>query len=351
MKYKSLALYILVVMLILTGCGGGDGEPSTGAGSGEQSAQTEGAQDKQAPEETPKEIPEEPKGKDWEIWVDDTVSGTYDIPMAGKALDYEITLGIKACKTGGEDIYGEYEGMGYIIFGFDESKMSDQDLMYMGGGAFNRECKDLKFEIVPFDQEKYIESIPPLPGEPRVAPLGNFTGMAAFRSDWITKLKLDQQVINRETGETLNDQRGSYTDGESVPMGITILVAGERATVDIPTYGKMWGAGYFYGSITEKPYGEGGLGELKSPFGDENGAESPGSGGSLPGPNAGAGGGAGMDGSSEQGQATFNPDGTFQIDSDGDGVIDIYMDADGNMYIDLDGDGVPDKVELEFSDG
>lgn len=58
-----------------------------------------------------------------------------------------------------------------------------------------------------------------------------------------------------------------------------------------------------------------------------------------------------MDGSSEQGQATFNPDGTFQIDSDGDGVIDIYMDADGNMYIDLDGDGVPDKVELEFSDG
>ncbi|HOO12183.1 MAG TPA: hypothetical protein PK684_04435 [Bacillota bacterium] len=32
MKYKSLALYILVVMLILTGCGGGDGETSAESG-------------------------------------------------------------------------------------------------------------------------------------------------------------------------------------------------------------------------------------------------------------------------------------------------------------------------------
>ncbi|HZX45690.1 MAG TPA: hypothetical protein VFF83_00280 [Clostridia bacterium] len=351
MRLPRVIIYTLLLMLVLTGCGGSDGEQSTGAGAGEQTAQSEGAQDKQVPEETPKEIPGEPKGKDWVIRVDDTVSGTYDIPMTGKPLDYEITLGIMAVKTGGEDIYGEYEGVGYITFGFDESKMSDQELMYIGGGAFNRECKDLKFEIVPFDQEKYIESIPPLPGEPRIAPLGNFNGMATFRSDWVTKLKLNQQVIDRETGKTLTDQRGSYTDGESVPMGITILVAGERVTVDIPTYGKMWGAGYFYGSITEKPYGEGGLGELKSPFEDGNGAGSPGNGRSMPGPDAGGSGEAGMNDSMSHGQTTFNPDGTFQIDTNGDGVIDMYMDAEGNMYMDIDGDGIPEKIESEFSDG
>lgn len=72
-------------------------------------------------------------------------------------------------------------------------------------------------------------------------------------------------------------------------MGVTILVEGERVTVDIPTYGKMWGAGYFYGSLTGMTFDNGGSREFNSPFEEGSGAGESGSGG-LSGFDAGGGG-------------------------------------------------------------
>ncbi|MDD4493223.1 MAG: hypothetical protein PHV32_02555, partial [Eubacteriales bacterium] len=140
-------------------------------------------------------------GLDWTFSVNNTISGSYKLPAGGKALEYDITLRIVAWKSGGEDSFGKYEGEGYILFEFDESGLSNTELTYLGGGAFNRRCESLEFEIEESDQG----------------------AMASFQSNWYTTLSMDQTVEDRESGDTLSDIEGEF-GGTTNKMGITLLI-------------------------------------------------------------------------------------------------------------------------------
>src|SRR5690606_1871639 len=124
----------------------------------------ESPQDSGSREEISGEQPEEkPEEFDWTINVDDAISGSYELPMGGKSVEYDITLRLVAWKSGGSDVYGRYEGEAYILFKFDESGLSDADILYMGGGTFNRKCEKLEFEVEAYDLEKLNRKTVPMP--------------------------------------------------------------------------------------------------------------------------------------------------------------------------------------------
>lgn len=275
---------------------------------------------------------EKPEGLDWTISVDDAISGKYELPAGGKALEYTITLILAAWKSGGEDVYGRYEGEAYILFEFDESGLSDSDYLYMGGGAFNRRCEKLEFEVEVYDQEKLNRQTIPLPDKVSVVPLRNFNAMASFESVWSTILQIDETVKGRKSGETFSDIKGEFDEGTSDNMGLCLLIDNGHVTVDIPTYRLTWNCGYFNGTVTSSPLGTAKRERLDVP---DAGIINP---------------DAADDGKKEKPTKTDkyinkDPNGLSGYDMNGDGKVDAYIDDDGNLKFDLNFDGVFDDLE------
>lgn len=321
MKCKSLLIILLMIVFTFSGC-----SSSVGA-----------AASNPAPNTTAPATPvistnpeEELKQCDWTIRVNDTKTGTYKLPIGNKGIEFEMVVDLIAWKSGGADVYGKYEGEAWITFKVDESKMSDQDILMTGGALFDRRCEKMEFEIIPYDSEEFIKHIPALPGKTRIAPLGNYNGMSIFLCNWTTVLHENQKAIDQKTGNTLLDSKSDSNDGESVPMGISMLIEGASVTADIPTYNALWGVGYFMGTITGDPTRSGKREGLKAP---DRGKE---------------------DTEQASDAGTYNAENAKipTMPSEEDGKIDIHFGVDGSVGIDTDGDGVPDQIyESECSDG
>lgn len=294
----------------------------------------------------------QPEGLDWTINVDDTISGKYQLPGGGKALKYNITLRLAAWKSGGEEVYGRYEGEAYILFEFDESGLSDADYLYTGGGTFNRTCETLEFEVEVYDQEKLNQQTVPLPDDiVSVVPLRTFYAMASSKSVWSTILQMDQTVSSRKSGDTLSQIEGGSGESSSDNMGIDLFIDNGHVTVDIPTYRLTWNCGYFTGTVVSSPLGTAKRNKLDMP---DAGLENP---------------DAADDGEKEtpaqnqQNEINWenpfgapqnelgdkyiqkDPNGLSGYDMNGDGKVDAYIGDDGQLNFDLDFDGVFDDLD------
>lgn len=302
------------------------------------------------------------KGFDWTINADDTISGKYQLPGGGKALDYNITLRLVAWKSGGEEVYGSYEGEAYILFEFDESGLSDADYLYMGGGTFNRRCEKLEFEVKVFDREAVNQKIIPLPDTDTISimPLRNFNAMAYSDSVWSTMLHMDQTVQDRKSGDTLSQIEGGSGESSSDVMGIDLFIDNEHVTINIPTYRLTWECGYFTGTVVSSPLGTAKRDKLDMPDArlgyPDAGLENPNAG--LVNPNS-------ADGNPfespdedkwenpyEAFQNEFSdkyiqkdPNGLSGYDMNGDGKVDAYIGDDGLLNFDLNFDGVFDDLD------
>lgn len=299
-----------------------------------------------------------PEGLDWTINVDDTISGSYELPAGGKALEYDITLGLVAWKSGGEEVYGRYEGEAYILFEFDESGLSDADYLYMGGGTFNRKCEKLEFEVEVYDQEKLNQQTIPLPDDiVSVVPLRSFNAMASSKSLWSTILQMDQTVSNRKSSDTLSQIAGGSGESSSDAMGIDLFIDNGHVTVDIPTYRLTWNCGYFTGTVVSSPLGtekrerliEPDVGLVNPDEKDDYPFEVPQDEKKWKNP-------------FEVPQNELNdkyipddPNGLSGYDMNGDGKVDAYIGEDGNLNFDLNFDGVFDDLdnteEVEWGQG
>lgn len=283
---------------------------------------------------------EGPEGLDWTINVDDTISGKYQLPVGGKAIEYNITLRLAAWKSGGEEVYGSYEGEAYILFEFDESGLSDADYLYMGGGTFNRRCEKLEFEVEVYDREEVNQKIIQLPDTNTISimPLRAYNAMASSSSFWSTMLQMNQTVSSRKSGDTLSQIVGGSGESSSDAMGIDFYIDNEHVTVDIPTYRLTWHCGYFTGTVVSSPLGTVKRERLDMPDvgsvnsdtpGDEE-KETP----AQIQPN-------------ELGDKYIenDPSGLSGYDMNGDGKVDAYIGDDGQLNFDLDFDGVFDDLD------
>ena len=333
-----------------SGGSGSGGILSGGTGSDTESdSESDPELDPESESESDSESDPEYEGFDWSISVDDTVSGTYKLPAGGKSLRYDITLRLVAWKSGGKDVYGTYEGEAYIVFNFDESGLSGNDLLYMGG-AFNRRCERLEFEVEAYDQEELNRQTIPIPDSmtvaPPVAPLGSFNAMASFISSWSTVLQMDQTIRSGNTGGILSDFEGVFDEGTSDNMGLLLLISKDKVTVDIPTYRLTWNCGYFRGTLKKETLGTAKRERLEMP--DTGNADQ---------------GRTGEGQTSDifempqipqyDGMGTIITDenGITGFDINGDDKIDVYTDENGVFHMDLDFDGEFDEYESESGMG
>lgn len=353
---KILSFFIIAVLIIsLAGCTALPGSGKAREGKSETLRNSGSRDDKSGGKSDVK-----PEGLDWTINVDDTISGSYQLPTGGKDLKYDITLRLVAWKSGGEDVYGRYEGEAYILFKFDESGLSDADLLYMGGGAFNRKCEKLEFEVEAYDQEKLNSKTVPLMDNAPIAPLYKFNAMASFMSVWSTTLQMDQTVIGRKSGDTLSAIKEGPGEASSDNMGIDLLIANKTVIVEIPTYRLTWNCGFFTGNVDSSPLGTAERVKLSLP--DEL-IEDPDEAG-----------GGDKEGSAQTGQNGENeedpfdlpqnefqgsfidndPNGLSGFDVNGDGKVDMYIDENGKVKFDINLDGVFDDLddaEVEWGQG
>lgn len=352
MKYLS-AFIIAALIISLAGCFSLPGAGNAAEKAAEKAAEAE--QNSGIPDDKSGiQAGVKSEGLDWTINVDDTISGSYELPAGGKTLKYDITLRMVAWKSGGADVRGTYEGEAYILFRFDESGLSDADYHYMGGGAFNRRCERLKFEIGVYDQEKLNQQTIPFPDAVSVAPLRNFNAMASFESVWSAILQMNQTVEGRESGSVLSDMKGEFDEGSDDNMGVVLLIDDEHVTVDIPTYRLTWNCGYFSGTVISEPMGTARQERLEVPdavignpgasddTAKEESAQTEHGGESMQYP--------GMPQNELSDEYINNdPNGLSGYDMNGDGVVDAYIDDDGNLKFDLNFDGQFD--DLDITDG
>lgn len=346
--------FILVIVLILslTGCAG---SRKTGK---EPKKKPESAESSGSPDGNPG-VPsdENPEGLDWTIQVDDTVSGSYKVPMSEKSLQCDITLRLVAWKSGGADVYGKYEGEAYILLKFDESGLSDTDLLYMGGGSFNRMCGNLEFEVEVYDQEKRNRKVFSIPGSEdivSVVPLRKFNAMAFSISSWSTILQMDQTVKDKDSGNTLSEITGESGEGESSNMGLDLFIDNGYVMIDIPTYRLTWDCGYFDGTVVSSPVGTVKRDKLDVPdvglvYSDEDegqGEEYPAQTESYE--------GLMMDPYLKDKYIEKDSNGLSGYDMNGDGKVDMYIDDAGEFKIDINFDGVfddMDNTDVEWGQG
>ena len=341
-------LIIAVLIISLAGCAALPG-PGKASEKKPESLQNSGSQDDKSGGQS--DVKSE--GLDWTINADDTISGSYELPAGGKALEYDITLRLAAWKSGGEDVYGRYEGEAYILFKFDESGLSDADYQYMGGGAFNRKCEKLEFEVEVYDREELNQKIIPLPGTDTISimPLRTYNAMASSNSVWSTILQMDQTVRGRKSGDTLSQIEGGSGESSSDVMGIDFFIDNRYVTVDIPTYRLTWNCGYFTGTVDSSPLGTAKRNKLDMPdTGLENSnvvddgekknpPQTEQNGGNEEYP---------FDLPQNELKDKYihnDPNGLTGYDMNSDGKVDAYIDDDGNLKFDLNFDGVFDDLE------
>jgi len=361
MKHKYIILLvsflvIAVTMLSLAGC-----KPKSGKGKAPEekpeSSQNYVSQDEKASEKPNENPNKKPKGYDWTIDVDDTIPGsyTYQVPDNNLTLKYNITLRLVAWKSGGEDVYGKYEGEAYIVFRFDESGLSNEEVVYAGGGAFNRRCEKLEFTVEKYDSGKYGRDIVSFSGTPLVIPIRTYNAMSSFISKWSTILEVDDAMKDADTGAALLQRNDQYSDGSLDNMGIKLLIDDkEGVVVEIPTYRLGMDSGYFLGTVKRSPLGTAKRVKLEMPGGDgsvnSNAAadgEEKGSAGSP------------YDWLYDKSSDTYverDPNGLTGYDTNGDGYVDFYYDENGNPKVDMFYDGTfedprdPKNYEFDFSD-
>lgn len=347
-------------MISVTGCGAlrvTENQPNSSEHQNEVASEVSGTDGKSrkgrdTEQNTNSESESDPEyeGFDWSISIDDTFSGTYKLPAGEKNINYDITLKLVAWKSGGKYVYGTYEGEAYIVFNFDESGLSGNELLYLGGGDFNRKCERLRFEIEPYDQGKLNQQTIPMPDgmpvAPPVAPLESFNAMASFISAWSTELQMDQTVQSRNTGETLSHIEGGFDEGTTDNMGILLLISKDKVTADIPTYRLTWNCGYFRGTLTREALGTAKRESLEMP--DAVNTEQS---GTVEGHTSDHSNMPQMPQYDGVGNIITDENGITGFDLNGDNKVDVYTDENGVFHMDLDFDGEFEEYQSEYGMG
>jgi len=284
----------------------------------------------------------------WLIQVTDSKKAI--VPFSGKPLEFTLNFYMVAWKNGGNDVNGNYEGRALVTFDFDYKKLSDKEVSYTGN-VFTDNLIDMKFEISPYNSGQFDKIRKAGADELYIAPLGSFNGMSAFLGS-VNAAKWEAwQAKDSKSGDILLKVDDSFSDSKKVPIGINLLISGERITVDIPTYNSTWKLSYFNGSIGKNKDGKDPLDifrdilitrmeQRQETVNNQNVNTNPAAGGEK------------NNSTGTNGGYLKDSEGHEGFDTNGDGKLDMWVDDDGNVRMDLDKDGKWDPViKGEFSDG
>ena len=318
---------IVIGALTLSGCGG------TAQKAPESSQPSTAQAEKEAADETLS------SGPYWLIETSDTKNFTYTIPNGnGGVIDMAATRYFIAWKTGGEDMFGQYEGRALVAFDMDLSKAGTGGVTVMGGAMDDSISDNISFELIPAQQEAVTAK-----GEDiELAPLAKFIGQAEIMTEEYTISQQNWRAL--ADGQVKLDVNGSFGDGTKNAQGF-VLKAGEATVlISVGDFAAAYNLGAFQGTISKAETET----DPRSWFRDkvmsrmeERLYSSEQSSGQQP-PEA-----ASVDAADQNG-LTVDSQGREGMDTNGDGKLEIYFGEDGKVYADFDGDG---KYEVAGEDG
>ena len=275
----------------------------------------------------------------WRIEASDTKNFTYTIPNGnGGVIDMTATLYFIAWKTGGEDMFGQYEGRALVAFDMDLSKAGAGGISYTGGAMDDSISDNISFELIPAQQETITAE-----GEDiDLAPLAKFIGQAEIITDEYTISQQDWKAL--ADGQVKVDVGGSFGDGAKNAQGFVLKAGEDTVLISVGDFTAAYNLDAFRGTISKTEAGE----DPRSWFLEKvmsrmeerlSSSEQPG--GQQP-PEAASGDAA------DQNGLTVDSQGREGMDTNGDGKLEIYFGEDGKVYADFDGDG---KYEVAGEDG
>jgi hypothetical protein len=167
---------------------------------------------------------DKPLNCDWTMQVDQTIPITQD----GFTVNY--TLILVAQKKGGIDVLGDYKGSAYLKINMDASSLSNEVIKVTGGFDVNASTNSLKFQLVPYDIERYSDyglSKDEVP----LAPLVQYETMALISPEMQGTGVLNPMVQGKQGEKAEVNKSASQT--MPIPMKITVI--GGQVNVDIPS--------------------------------------------------------------------------------------------------------------------
>lgn len=329
---------IVVGALTLSGCGG---TAQTAPEGRQPTVQTAPESSRPSAVQAEKEAAEDalPSGPYWRIEASDTKNFTYTIPDGrGGVIDMTVTLHFIAWKTGGEEMFGQYEGRALVTFDMDLSKAGTGGVTFMGGAMDDSISDNISFELIPAQQETVTAKDENID----LAPLAKFIGQADIMTDEYTISQQNWKAL--ADGQVKLDVNGGFGDGAKNAQGF-VLKAGETTVlISVSDFAAAYNLDAFQGTILKTetetdPYSwfrDKVLSRMEERLSssEQSGSRQPpeADSGAAPDPNG----------------LTVDSQGCEGMDTNGDGKLEIYFGEDGKVYADFDGDG---KYEVAGEDG
>jgi len=326
----GLSIMVLCIAALLSGCGKAQdtaqsGQPATQPGNIEMN-------DTGAPSDS---------GPFWLISVSDTKNFDYAIPAGGGAIGMTATLSFIAWKQGGDDMFGEYEGRALVALDMDLSKAGTGGVSYTGSVMDDSISDNITFEILPFTQNSAK-----IEGEDiDLASLIDFAGQADILADAYT---ISQQAWKAlADGQVKLNINGSFGDGEKLPQGFTLKAGEDTVLISVGDLEAAYGLEAFAGTITSADTQTDALDwfrdKVMTRMEERLSAAEESAGQQMP-----AAGEAGSAGTESQFGLTVDSEGREGMDTNGDGILEMYYGEDGEVWCDFDGDG---QYEIAGKDG
>lgn len=321
---RFMLVGIVISVLTLSGCSSGAKNTSGGS-----AAQKE------------KEVAGEAlsSGPYWLIEASDTKNFTYTIPNGnGGVIDMTATLYFIAWKSGGEEMFGRYEGRALVAFNMDLSKAGTGGVAVMGGAMDDSISDNISFELIPAQQEAVTAKDEDID----LAPLVKFIGQAEIITDEYTISQQDWKAL--ADGQVKLDVKGSFGDGTKNAQGFVLKAGEDTVLISVGDFTAAYNLDAFKGTISKTEAGEdprswfrdkvmSRMEERLSSLEQSNNQQLPKTGSSD---------------EAAQSGLTVDSEGREGMDTNGDGRLDIYFGEDGNVWADFDGDG---KYEVAGEDG
>jgi len=250
-KTRIAAIVALVLMLsVISGAcaasGAGSATPGTGSatpGTGSAAPGAVSATPKADPE-TPGTDTAAPQAKEGEVECDWLLKVDMTIPEEDGPLTVNHTLVLIARKKGGTSVYGTYEGAAYAGSKLDASNLSKELVKVSGGFDIDLFANNRSFEVVPYDQEKYIAF--GSTGGASPAPLVTYESMALLTPDMIGGI-----VLNPNVESSVGPQGGYFdqADVKATPVDIKFAIYSGKVHVKVPVLADV----IFEGTVVGDP--------------------------------------------------------------------------------------------------
>jgi len=267
----------------------------------------------------------------WLIESTDSKSFSYPIPGGGN-IEMTATLYFFALKSGGNEMFGQYDGRALVALDMDLSKAKSSGVSYYGGIMEDSISDNISFDLIPA-----VKTAVSSDGEDiDLAPLADFVGQAEIITDEYTISQQNWKAL--ANGDVKIEVKGDFGDGKRIAQGFGLKAKADTIQITIADFSAAYGLGAFSGTIkkSDSPpdilskFRDAVLSRMEERLSAEQSA-----------PEASA-------DTFSQGGMTVDSQGREGFDTNNDGTLDIYLDKDGEVLADFDGDG---KYEVAGSEG